>query len=86
MTLRPTPGAPADQSCPPLRPLFPIDVTTVTPASTRLSAATAVGYCGQLLKAAPMLMFTTFAWSASASSIAWMRTSLSVPPLQPKTR
>src|SRR6266516_3908418 len=44
ITLRPTPGAPADQICPPLRPLFPIEATTVTPAPARLSAATAVGY------------------------------------------
>src|SRR6266536_5263776 len=61
MTLRPTPGAPADQSCPPLTPLFPIEATTVTPAAARLSAATAVGYCGQLVKAAPMLMLRTSA-------------------------
>ena len=44
MTLRPTPGAPADQSWPLFTPLLPIELTTVTPASTRLSAATAVGY------------------------------------------
>src|SRR5216684_3338926 len=53
MTFRPTPGAPADQSWPPLTPLFPIEATTVTPAAARLSAATAVGYCGQLLKDEP---------------------------------
>jgi tRNA nucleotidyltransferase (CCA-adding enzyme) len=40
---------------------FTIDATTMTPASTRLSAATAVGYCGQFVKAAPMLMFRTSA-------------------------
>ncbi len=61
ITLRPTPGAPADQSWPPLTPLFPIEATTVTPAAERLSAATAVGYCAQLVKAAPMLMLRTSA-------------------------
>src|SRR6266516_326142 len=35
--------------------------TTVAPAAARLSAATAVGYCGQLVKAAPMLMLRTSA-------------------------
>src|SRR6266550_6591780 len=39
ITLRPTPGAPADQSWPPLTPLFPIEATTVTPAADNLSAA-----------------------------------------------
>ena len=61
MTLRPTPGAPADQSWPKLAPLLPIDATTVTPASTRLSAATATGDCGQVSKEEPMLMLRTSA-------------------------
>jgi hypothetical protein len=61
ITLWPTPGEPADQSCCPFRPLLPIDATTTMPASTRLSAATASGDSGQLLKAEPMLMLRTSA-------------------------
>ena len=86
ITFRATPGEPADQSWPPLAPLLPIEATTTMPASTRLSAATASGDSGQLPKAEPMLMLRTSAWSASASSIAWIITSVSVAPLQPNTR
>src|SRR3954453_5924717 len=99
ITLRPTPGAPADHSCWPLRPLLPIDATTTIPASTRLSPGTASGDWGRLRAAAPppadsgqlpnadpMLMLRTSAWSANANSIAWIITSVSVDPLQPNTR
>ena len=86
MTFLPTPGAPADHSWPPFAPLLPIDATTTTPLSTRLSAATASGDSGQLLNAAPMLMFSTSALSFSAICIAAIITSVSVEPLQPKTR
>ena len=86
ITLWATPGAPADHSWPPFAPLLPIDATTTIPASTRLSEATASGDSGQLPKADPMLMLRTSAWSANASSIAWIITSVSVEPLQPNTR
>src|SRR5436309_1428511 len=86
ITFRPTPGEPADQSWVLPVLLLPIDATTTMPASTRLSDATASGDSGQLLKAEPMLMLRTSAWSANASSIAWIITSVSVEPLQPKTR
>src|SRR5690606_18335553 len=84
MTSSPTPGAPADQV--PEAPLLPMEATMTTPASTRLSLATAVGYCGQVENAEPMLWLTTSMPSASARSIAATMMSDSVEPSQPKTR
>src|SRR4029453_5543486 len=44
ITLRPTPGAAAEYT--PNPPSLPIATTTITPASTNASAATAGGDCG----------------------------------------
>src|SRR5688572_4858137 len=84
ITLRPTPGAPAEYT--PFAPLLPIAATTTTPLATSASAATAVGYCGQFWNAAPMLMLTTCMPSLYARSMAASMMSALVDPSQPNTR
>src|SRR5699024_12304696 len=79
-----TQGSPTDHV--PSSPSLPAEATTTIPASTRLSLATAVGYCGQDANAAPTDMFSTSMPSAKDISMASSMMSVAVEPLQPNTR
>ena len=64
-------------------PSLPAAATTTTPAFDALSAATASGDCGSP-KTEPSDRLMTSRWFLAAQSIA--STTMSVVPLQPKTR
>ena len=86
MTFFATAGAPLENV--PAVPSLPCETTTTTPASTRRSATTAVGYVGHVSKDAPRLMLMTSMPSAWARSMACRITSVSLLAFspQPKTR
>ena len=84
MAFSATAGALAEKR--PELPALPWDAVTTTPASLSESAPRAVGYVGHVMYGTPIEMLTTSMPSLAARSMADRMMSVSVEPLQPKTR